>query len=70
MRDGIIQILLGHALLGAVLTIFALGMAFWLLLAFRIARTVIQKRTMLEGALLASAKTYPEAAQARQFRAP
>ena len=48
--------LLGHALVGAVLAIFALGMAFWLLLAFRIACAVARKRATLERALLVSPK--------------
>jgi hypothetical protein len=48
--------LLGHALVGAVLAIFALGMAFWLLLAFRIACAVVRKRATLERALLVSPK--------------
>jgi hypothetical protein len=48
--------LLGQALVGVVLAIFALGMAFWLLLAFRIACAVVRKRATLERALLASPK--------------
>jgi hypothetical protein len=54
--------LLGHALLGAVLAIFALGMAFWLLLAFRIACAVVRKRATLERALLANPKPQSELA--------
>ena len=48
--------LLGQALVGVVLAIFALGMAFWLLLAFRIACAVVRKRATLERALLVSPK--------------
>jgi hypothetical protein len=48
--------LLGQALVGVVLAIFALGMAFWLLLAFRIACAVLRKRATLERALLVSPK--------------
>jgi hypothetical protein len=54
--------LLGHALVGAVLAIFALGMAFWLLLAFRIACAVVRKRTTLERALPANPKPQSELA--------
>ena len=52
--------LLGQALVGAVLAIFALGMAFWLLLAFRIACAVVRKRATLERALLVSPKQESE----------
>jgi hypothetical protein len=52
--------LLGQALVGVVLAIFALGMAFWLLLAFRIACAVVRKRATLERALLVSPKQESE----------
>jgi hypothetical protein len=70
MRDGIIQILLGHALLGAVLAIFALGVAFWLLLAFRIACAVTRKRAVLLSAMLAMPRANAEPALKLQGRAP
>ena len=54
--------LLGQALVGVVLAIFALGMAFWLLLAFRIACAVVRKRATLERALLANPKPQSELA--------
>jgi hypothetical protein len=44
------------------LAIFALGMAFWLLLAFRIACAVVRKRATLERALLVSPKQESEPA--------
>ena len=54
--------LLGHALLGGVVAIFALGMAFWLLLAFRSVCAVVWKLSTLEGALLAGVTTKAELA--------
>ena len=54
--------LLGQALVGVVLAIFALGMAFWLLLAFRIACAVVRKRATLERALPANPKPQSELA--------
>ena len=62
--------LLGHALLGGVLAIFALGMAFWLVLAFRIACAVVRKRAMLERALLVSPKLESALAPRPKARAP
>ncbi|MCA3350505.1 MAG: hypothetical protein INF97_07920 [Roseomonas sp.] len=63
MYSEITSPLLGQVLLVAVLAIFALGMAFWLLLAVKIARAVTRKRSTLEGALLASATRNTEAAR-------
>ena len=62
MYSEITSTLLSHALLGAVLAIFALGMAFWLLLAFRIACAVVRKRATLERALPANPKPQSELA--------
>jgi len=63
--------LLGHALLGAVLAIFALAMAFWLLLAFHSARTAIQKLSSLNRVLQATPPLSPElqTASLRQIKA-
>jgi uncharacterized metal-binding protein len=63
--------LLGHALLGAVLAIFALGMAFWLLLAFRSVCAVVWKLSALEGALLGGLTTKaPPAPHQKKTSAP
>ena len=59
--------LLGHALVGAVLAIFALGMAFWLLLAFRSARAMARKFASRDWAVQASPKL--ESAPAPQLKA-
>jgi hypothetical protein len=67
MYSEITSALLGHALLGAVLAIFALGMAFWLLLAFRIACAVVRKRASLDWAVRAIPKL--ESAPAPQLKA-
>jgi hypothetical protein len=67
MYSEITSTLLSHALFGAVLAIFALAMAFWLLLAFRMACAVVRKRATLERALLASPKL--ESAPAPQLKA-
>ncbi len=61
---------LGHALTGAVLAIFALGVIFWLLLAFRVARAVAWKHATLEGLFLANATTNAEAAPQMKGSAP
>lgn len=60
MHSEIVATLFGHALLGAVLAISALAMAFWLLLAFRSARTAIQKLSSLNQALQATPALSPE----------
>jgi hypothetical protein len=62
MYSEITSTLLSHALFGAVLAIFALAMAFWLLLAFRIACAVVRKRATLERALPANPKPQSELA--------
>jgi hypothetical protein len=62
MYSEITSPLLGQVLLVAVLAIFALGMAFWLLLAVKIACAVTRKRSTLESALLASAPKNAEPA--------
>jgi hypothetical protein len=62
MYSEITSTLLSHALFGAVLAIFALAMAFWLLLAFRIACSVVRKRATLERALPANPKPQSELA--------
>ncbi|MCA3414326.1 MAG: hypothetical protein INF84_06965 [Roseomonas sp.] len=62
--------LLGHALLGAVLAIFALGMVFWLLLAFRSVCAVVWKLSALEGALLGGLTTKAEPAPQLKTSAP
>ena len=46
-----IHILMGHALLGAVLTVLALATSFWLLFAFRSARAAIRELSALNQAL-------------------
>ena len=69
MYSEITSPLLGQVLLVAVLAIFALGMAFWLLLAIKVARAVTRKRSKLEGALLASATRNTEPAPKVKARA-
>ena len=61
--------LLGQALVGVVLAIFALGVAFWLLLAFRIACAATRKRAVLLSALLAMPRANAEPALKLQGRA-
>ena len=60
---------IGHALTFAVLALFALGMAFWLLLAFRIGRSILRKRTAMERSLLASHTSSAEATPQMSVRA-
>jgi hypothetical protein len=66
MYSEITSILLGHTLLGAILAISALAMAFWLLLAFRSARAAIQNLSSLNQALQAT----PELSPALQTASP
>ena len=61
--------LIGHALTVAVLVLLALGAAFWLLLAFRIGRSIAQKRSTMESALLANATTSAQATTHRRLKA-
>jgi hypothetical protein len=70
MFSDILWSFLGHSLLGAVLAIFALGVAFWLLLAFRIAGAVTRKRAVLLSALLAMPRANAEPALKLRGRAP
>jgi FlaG/FlaF family flagellin (archaellin) len=60
---------IGHALTVAVLALFALGVAFWLLVAFRIGRSIAQKRTTMESALLANATTSAQPTTHRKLKA-
>jgi len=61
---------IGHKLTFAVLAVFALGIAFWLPLALRIARSVVRKRATLEDALLANATTNAQPATHLKPHAP
>jgi hypothetical protein len=70
MYSEITSPLLGQVLLVAVLAIFALGMAFWLLLAVKIARAVVWKLSALEGALLGGLTTKAEPAPQLKNSAP
>jgi hypothetical protein len=69
MHYEVISPILGHALTGAVLAVFALGMVFWLLLAFRIGRSIARKRTTIQSALLANATTSAQATTHRRLKA-
>jgi len=62
--------LLCQVLLGAILTIFALGMVFWLLLAYRTARSIVRKCFTLERDVLAKATKNAERALSRQACVP
>lgn len=51
MQYELTSIILGHALLGAVLAIFVLATAFWLAYAFRAARMAIRELSALNQTL-------------------
>jgi hypothetical protein len=54
MFHEITSVILGHALLGAVLAILAFAFAFWLAFAFRSARSAIQELSRFNRALQTS----------------
>ena len=61
MYSEITSTLLSHALFGAVLAIFALAVAFWLLLAFRSAHAAIRELSELNRSLQTSPRSVVEA---------
>jgi hypothetical protein len=61
---------IGHALTVAVLALFALGVAFWLLFVLRIARSMVPNRATMERALVASATTSAQPTTHRKLKAP